>query len=165
MLKGLIFDFDGLILDTETPIFKAWQKVYGHYGCDLPFDLWISTVGSSEMYFDPVHYLHSISHFHINSAEIMQIYSQYETELIDKEKMLPGIMDLITIAYKNGYKLAIASSSPITWVMGYSVKLGIDKFFNCFATKDEVEFSKHHPDLYLLALKKLELDHTEVVAL
>jgi HAD superfamily hydrolase (TIGR01509 family) len=165
MLKGLIFDFDGLIIDTETPIFKAWQNVYCHYGCELPFDLWITTIGSSEVYFDPVQYLHSISHFHINDTEVRQIYSEYETELMTKEKMLPGIMDLIKTAYNSGFKLAIASSSPINWVMGYSIKLGIEKYFHCFATKDEVEFTKPHPNLYLLALNKMNLSHTEVIAL
>jgi putative hydrolase of the HAD superfamily len=165
MLKGLIFDFDGLILDTETPIYKAWQKVYGFYGCSLPFDLWISTIGSSELYFDPVQYLHSKSHFKVDVSDVLRFYSQYEEEFIAQEKIMPGVMDLITTAYNTGYKLAIASSSSISWVMGYSVKLGIDKYFNYFATKDEVKLTKPHPDLYLLALEKLNLAHTEVVAL
>lgn len=165
MLKGLIFDFDGLILDTETPIFEAWQKVYNDFGCDLPLDLWISTVGSSEVYFDPVKYLHSISHNNIDDTEVMQLYSHYENDLIAKKKILPGILDLLTYTYNKGYKLAIASSSPITWVLDLSKKLGIAGYFSCFATKDEVKFTKPHPDLYLLALKKLNLDHKEVIAL
>lgn len=165
MLKGLIFDFDGLILDTETPIFEAWQKVYRQYGCDLPFDLWISTVGTSEAYFEPVQYLHSISQATINDAELKRFYSQFENDLIAREEILPGIKDLIIDAYNKGLKLAIASSSPLSWVLNYSKKLGIDHYFSCFATKDEVKFTKPHPDLYRLALNKLNLDHKEVVAL
>lgn len=165
MLKGLIFDFDGLILDTETPIYKAWTKVYDFYDCILPFDRWMSTVGSSETYFDPIQYLHSISQVKINDIEVMKLYSQYESDLIKVEKIMPGIMELLVNANDKGLKLAIASSSPISWVKKYAIHLGIEKYFTIFATKDEVKLTKPHPDLYQLALKKIGFDHTEVVAL
>lgn len=165
MLKGIIFDFDGLILDTETPIFNAWQKVYSSFGIDLPFDLWITTIGSSEVYFDPIKYLRSITNISIDDSEVLQIYSQYETEMIANEVILPGILELILCAHKNGIKLAIASSSPITWVRNHAKKLGIEKYFSSFSTKDEVKITKPHPALYLLALQKMNLTNTEVVAL
>ena len=57
-MRAIIFDFDGLILDTETPDFQAWKEVYQAYGLDLPIDLWLTFVGgTSETDFEPHEYL------------------------------------------------------------------------------------------------------------
>ena len=45
MLKALIFDFDGLILDTETPEVLIWQSIYRDHGFELPVDEWSKTIG------------------------------------------------------------------------------------------------------------------------
>ena len=45
MIQALIFDFDGLILDTETPEYQSWQEVYSTYGCHLPLERWVTAVG------------------------------------------------------------------------------------------------------------------------
>ena len=58
MIKALIFDFDGLILDTETPEVVAWQEVYARYGVEFPVKLWGRIVGGNGgVDFDPVGYL------------------------------------------------------------------------------------------------------------
>jgi putative hydrolase of the HAD superfamily len=165
MLKGLIFDFDGLILDTETPAYHAWVKIYSQFGCTLPLNLWKSSIGTNDQYFDPLSYLHSISHAVINDKEIVDFYRKVVEELVLKEQLLPGIFELIKDAQKKRLKLAIASSSPISWVKKYSIHLGIHEYINCYATKEDVKHTKPKPDLYLIALKKLGLDSKSVVAL
>src|SRR6266481_6722064 len=57
LICALIFDFDGLILDTEEPIYRSWAEVYEAHGVPLPFDLWVKTVGSSNQEFHPQHHL------------------------------------------------------------------------------------------------------------
>src|SRR3982074_3480688 len=57
VIRALIFDFDGLILDTEEPIYRSWLEVYEAHGQELPFDLWIKTVGSTNKAFHPQHHL------------------------------------------------------------------------------------------------------------
>ena len=52
-IKALIFDFDGLILETETPIFQSWQELYHAYGCEIPMEVWAKIIGASEYEFDP----------------------------------------------------------------------------------------------------------------
>src|SRR5438874_12323649 len=52
-LRAIVFDFDGLILDTEQPIYRSWLEVYSAHGQELPFDRWMQTVGSSNAAFDP----------------------------------------------------------------------------------------------------------------
>jgi putative hydrolase of the HAD superfamily len=165
MLKGFIFDFDGLILDTETPAFHAWQKIFAKYGCKLPLNIWISYIGAAEQYFDPLIYLHSISSCVVNDAEIVDDYNKSVEELVLKEQLLPGIFELIKNVKSKRYKLAIASSSPINWVKKYSTHFGIHDFIDCYVTREDVNHTKPDPDLYLLALKKLNLDPNSVIAL
>ena len=52
-IKGLIFDFDGLIIDTETPIYQSWQELYQSYGYELPVQKWSKLIGTAEAIFDP----------------------------------------------------------------------------------------------------------------
>ncbi|MCK4724703.1 MAG: HAD hydrolase-like protein, partial [Anaerolineales bacterium] len=40
MIRALIFDFDGLILETEEPVFQSWQELYHSLGCEIPFEVW-----------------------------------------------------------------------------------------------------------------------------
>lgn len=116
MLKGIIFDFDGLILDTETPIYRAWQEVYDRYQCEFPKERLISSIGSTEKLFDPMYYLESICNVGINTTDINLHIDRRITELVAIQPMMPGIRKLIMDANAMGIKLAIASSSPLSWV-------------------------------------------------
>src|SRR5256884_2557923 len=57
VIRGIVFDFDGLILDTEEPIFPSWLEVYEAHGEDLPFERWVQIVGSTTAGFHPQHHL------------------------------------------------------------------------------------------------------------
>src|SRR5438445_11138375 len=56
-IKALVFDFDGLIVDTEVPIFRAWQRIYREHGQELPLDRWLTIIGTASGPFDPVIHL------------------------------------------------------------------------------------------------------------
>ena len=52
-IRALIFDFDGLILETEGPVYQSWLELYRSYGFDLPFSTWATLIGTSDLIFDP----------------------------------------------------------------------------------------------------------------
>src|SRR5258706_15585337 len=57
MIRAIVFDFDGLILDTEEPVYRSWLEVYQAHGEELPFERWVQIVGSTTTGFHPQHHL------------------------------------------------------------------------------------------------------------
>ena len=55
--RAVIFDFDGTIVDTETPEYEAWRSVFEDHGCELPVSVWADCIGTADSGFDPFLYL------------------------------------------------------------------------------------------------------------
>src|SRR5512134_2036993 len=116
-IKALIFDFDGLILDTETPDYQVWQNIYREHGFELPHDEWgkiIGGYGISE--FDAAEHLALLSQGRLDSVSLRDRHQSESIALTLAQPMLPGVMDYLRSAKQRGLKLAIASSSPHSWV-------------------------------------------------
>jgi HAD superfamily hydrolase (TIGR01509 family) len=162
-MKALIFDFDGTILDTETPEFTVWSALYGRYGQVLNPTDWgrgIGTWGGFDPWADLEQKLG-----HALPRESLQIEHRAEVlRLIGESELLLGTKDLMLKAKAAGLKLAIASSSDHEWVSGWTQNHGILEFFDALATRYEVEHVKPDPALFLLALHKLSvLPHEALV--
>jgi HAD superfamily hydrolase (TIGR01509 family) len=166
MLKALIFDFDGLILDTETPEYLAWQNIYQEHGFELPHDEWGKIVGGYGLSdFDAAEHLALLSQGRLDSVAMRSRHSAESLARIHAESVLPGVMDLIRDAKAYGLKLAIASSSPHAWVDNHAKRLGIFHYFDKVICADDVGIgrTKPNPDLFLLALKQLEVQKEAAV--
>ena len=151
MFKAIVFDFDGLILDTEEPIYQSWLEVYQAHGEDLPFERWILTVGSSNAAFHPQHHLEERLGRPL-PKEVLDRRVGRRTELILANAVLPGIVDHLARARELGMKAGLASSSNRDWVRGHLARLGILDRFECLRCRDDVEKVKPEPDLYLAVL-------------
>jgi beta-phosphoglucomutase-like phosphatase (HAD superfamily) len=88
MIKAIIFDFDGLILDTETPAFQAWQEIYEEYGCDIPVEKWALVLGGSGAEFDPLAYLEAKVGLPIDRDSLYARRRDRKAELAAKEDLL-----------------------------------------------------------------------------
>ena len=166
MLKALIFDFDGLILDTETPEVLVWQSIYKEYGFELPVEEWEKTVGGYGISdFDPAKELALLSQGRLDPVSLKARYRQEADAIIHANPILPGIMDMIHDAKSHGLKVAIGSSSPHSWVDTHAQRLGIYDHFDHIICQDDVApgRTKPHPDIYLKALETLQVENTEAV--
>ena len=157
MIKGLIFDFDGLILDTEIPIFSSWREIFTEHGCELTVADWSDYLGRSPDSFDPCDKLEACLGRTVDRAVLHARQRAREAEMITHEAPLPGVTDYIRDAKQLGLRLAIASSSPRSWVHGHLARLGLRDVFDCIRCGDEVEQAKPAPDLFLAALDCLRL--------
>lgn len=152
MIKALLFDFDGLILETEGPIYEAWLEVYQSYGLHLPLSLWATIIGTNGDFFNPYRYLEEQLGAPVEWDEIDLKRIEREEELILKQPLMPGVLDYLDGARRMGLKTAVASSSSIDWIEGHLARLGILERFDCIRTRDNVKNTKPDPELFLSAL-------------
>jgi HAD superfamily hydrolase (TIGR01509 family) len=165
VIRALIWDFDGLILDTEGPAFHSWREIYDEYGVILPLSRWATAIGASVEAFDPFAYLEAELGRSLDYEALLARQRRREAELIEAESVLPGVEDYIADAKRLGLKLGLASSSDCEWVHRHLKRLGLSDEFDCIKCADDVERVKPHPDLYLAVLDGLRLAPEEVIAL
>ena len=163
-IKGFIFDFDGLILDTETPEYQAWQEVFQLFGTDLPLDKWAQAIGSTIQVFDPIDYLEIKTNQKINKKDLRSQHLARSLEIIYKQPVLPGVKKILLSAKEAGYRIGLASSSSCEWVTSHLQRLGLLHFFEVIFGSDDVEQVKPNPELYLRAVTALDLKPDEAIA-
>jgi HAD superfamily hydrolase (TIGR01509 family) len=164
MIRAIVFDFDGLILDTEEPIYRSWLEVYEAHGESLPFERWVQIVGSTTAAFHPQEHLEERLGRPLSKEVVAQRIGR-RTELILTNQILPGVVQLIDAASSAGLKLGVASSSTREWVSGHLDRLGILGRFDCVRCRDDVVSAKPAPDLYIAVLDCLGVSASEAVAI
>jgi len=164
VIRAIVFDFDGLILDTEEPVYRSWVEVYEAHGERLPFERWVQIVGSTTTEFHPQRHLEERLGRPL-SQEVLEGRIGRRTEMILAQGLLPGILQAIDDARGLGLKLGVASSSTRDWVSGHLERLGILGRFDCVRCRDDVNHAKPAPDLYLAVLDCLGVRPSEAVAI
>jgi HAD superfamily hydrolase (TIGR01509 family) len=164
LIQVLIFDFDGLILDTETPCFRSWQEVFREHGCDLSVEGWAVLIDRSLDPVDPVARLEQCLGYPVDRRAIYARRMQRELELLAAERPLPGVEDMLAEAQKMRLKLAVASNSERDWVTGHLTRLDLGARFDSILCADDVGPNKPHPALYRATLDALHLQANQAIA-
>ncbi len=162
-IKGFIFDFDGLILDTEKPGFLAWKEIFDRFNQPFALDDWKKAIGTGPSAFDPARHLCALVQDPLDPSQLHEEQLSIANRLIQTQPILPGVLNFIREAKNAGRKLAIASSSPRSWVIGHLSRLELVRYFDTILTSEDVLNVKPDPELYLLALSKLDLQPAEAV--
>jgi beta-phosphoglucomutase-like phosphatase (HAD superfamily) len=127
LIRAIIFDFDGLIVDTETSDYQSWQEIYQSYGCDLPLAHWTASIGrgSDDISFDPYESLEAQLKRPIDRAVVKMVRRRRKMDMVVTQPILPGVERYITDAKRLGLKIGLASSSGGEWVKGHLTRFGI----------------------------------------
>lgn len=166
--KALLFDFDGLILDTETTEFLTWQAIYREYGQEMLAETWGQVVGGYGISdFDGAVHLAELVGDRANIPELQARFRSESDALIAAQPVLPGVLDYLDEAQRLGLRLAVASSSPHSWVDAHLIRLGLFDRFQKVICADNVPpgHTKPHPDLFLKALEALDVCPEEAIVL
>lgn len=164
-IHALIFDFDGLMVDTETPALQSWQEIYAEYGVTLSVHDWAITLGANAGFDAHAHLVTLLRQRDPQLAEqvivardtILARRQARKDELSAPQTLLPGVAELLDEARTKGLPCAVASSSSRRWVEGWLERLGIRHFFATVVTADDVAATKPAPDLFLEAARRLGL--------
>lgn len=157
-MKAIIFDMDGVLINTEPLHYKCWREVVKEDGIDLAYDAYKGCIGATrDVLLDILkeHY----DKVYENPDELMQRMKNKKLAIIEKEgfPMLSGLKESIETLHRAGYQLAVASSSPQDAIEMTLDAVGIRPYFDSTTSGSEVVHSKPAPDIFLRAMEKLHL--------
>ena len=159
MIKALLFDFDGLVLDTETPEYLAWQNVYAEFGQTLTIENWGQIVGGTAASdFHPITHLEELTGRSLTEFGLESRVREESMRTILAAKPRPGVLETIETAKRIGLRLAVASSSPHEWVDGHLQRLGLLHYFDTVQCSEDVSKTKPEPELFIAAKNKLGVE-------
>jgi HAD superfamily hydrolase (TIGR01509 family) len=165
MIKGIIFDMDGLMFDTERLVIKAWDFAGKQMGYSITKDIVIKTLGLNTENTRRVFIEHLGNNF--DFYVIRKIRVDYMTDYIDKNgiPIKTGLIELLDFLKSNHYKMTVATSTEKEKTEYYFKKANISYYFDDIVCGDMIERGKPEPDIYLKASKIIGVAPNECLAL
>lgn len=164
MIEAVIFDFDGLILDTETAHYETWRDLYAEYNHTLTREAWESSIGGTSGSFNAYNTLMALLGDTVDGVALKQTRTERYLARVHAQPILAGVEARIAEARTLGLKLGVASSSSCNWVHNHLKRLGLWDFFDHVACGDEVPLVKPDPAVYHLALERLGVEARSAIA-
>ena len=165
MIKALIFDFDGLIIDSESPEFEAWHELFAEYGRELGLELWADLVGRPPTHFDLYGYFCKHIDPVIEVEKLRQDRRARVIALTITQPILPGVEEYLQSATALGLRIGLASSSTRDHVRGHLHRLKLLDYFHSIRCFEDTDRHKPDPTPYLKVLEDLGAKADEAIAL
>ncbi len=164
-IRAVIFDFDGLVVDTESTGYLTWKEIFSKHGHDLPVEKYAQVVGTdfNTSSYDPRRDLEALTGMAFDWDAMEVLRRERESVLRTSLETLPGVRDRLSEARALGFKTAIASSSPRWWIDSWMEQLGLRAHFDHFSTVDDTGKVKPDPSLFQHAAENLGVLPNEVV--
>jgi HAD superfamily hydrolase (TIGR01509 family) len=160
MIRALIFDFDGLILDTETPVLEAWAAMHREAGVAYAAEEAAKIVGHIDVAYDPWANFAPAQ----DRAELHRRHRERARAILATQKILPGVLDYLEEARGRDLRLAIASNSDHGWVERHLDRLGLRRYFELIRCREDVALGKPEPDVYRAVLDAFGCAGAEAIA-
>ncbi len=162
-IRAFLFDFDGLILDTETASRAGWRWLYEQHGQTLPDDLWITVVGTHGAW-DIWGHLEELIGEPLDREHWNKRRYAHEIALVEAEELRPGILEYLEFANEQGLKRAIVSSASRRWIDMHLERLEQAVGWEAIITADrDAGRAKPSPTMYLEALETLGVTAEEAI--
>ncbi len=159
-VSALVLDFDGLILDTETPLIDAWSAVHDELGARFDRARGEAIIGHIGIVFDPWESLPA----DLDRSTLQERFVVHKDRLIARQPVLPGVIALLDHARDTHLALAVASNSAHAHVDRHLQRLGLFDRFAAVVCREDVDRGKPAPDLYREACRRLGVAPTAAVA-
>lgn len=154
---AVLFDFDGVLVDTEWAIYQAWRRTFVAHGHELPLAIYTRCIGSDFATWSPKTHLEELSGLVFDWHDL-DVRRQAEIlGNLSAEGPMPGVIELLAQLAQPGIRRAVVSSSSHAWVDGWLEKLAIADCFETIVCRGDAPRIKPAPDLYLAAAERLGL--------
>lgn len=165
MIKAVIFDMDGLMIDSERVTFQGYQKVLGEMGLDISEDFYVTLLGrtiptAKKLFLDV--YGHNF-----DLDKVIPLVHQYMADLFENEgvPLKKGLLPLLQYLKENNYKTIVATSSQRNRVDRILQLTHLEEYFDDSICGDEVEHGKPDPEVFLRSCQKLGVEPHEAIVL
>lgn len=165
MLTSLLFDFDGVILDTEWPIYLSMQRVFREHGHELPLHEYVQCIGSDFRTWSPETHLEELTGKTFDWSVIGIERNAWIRSEIEKLDAMPGVRETLRYCKAEKIPCAVVSSSSHDWVDRWLEKLDLTDFFEFIIAREDAPRIKPAPDLYLEAVRLLERPASECLVI
>jgi HAD superfamily hydrolase (TIGR01509 family) len=166
MIRAVVFDFDGLILETEEPIYIALSELWADHGHELTIEMWAQSIGTnSGDAFDAIAELNARAGTDYTEHGLSDRLRPRIDALVEGGDVLPGVLQWVADAEAAALGIAIASSSTRRWVVGQLERLGHSERFPVVSCFDDVGVHKPAPDAYVEACRRLGVAPSEALAI
>ena len=155
---GIIFDFDGVLVDTEWAIYQSWVELYAREGQQISITTYAPCLGAGYSHWDPAAHLEKLTGKRYDwEKETPVRQARLEADL-ERMGLMDGAAELLDWCRSQGIGLTVASSSSRRWVQGWLEKLGIYHVFDGVFTRTDGYAVKPDPALFLAAQQCLGLE-------
>ena len=163
-MKAVIFDMDGVLLDTESVCKICWSRAADEYGIENIQDAFTKCVGQNTN--DTMTVLAPYCNGKVEPKKFYERTSEL-FHVVENEvglKLMPSVVECLDFLKSRNLRLAVASSTRFESVSRQLKNAGIIGYFETITTGDKVEHSKPAPDIYLKSVESLSLSPSECVA-
>lgn len=165
MLKAVIFDMDGVLIDSEPIHMEGWVQALEEHGVTIDVEYYSQFIGQTNEYMSSK----VVEDFKLDCtpSEIIALSLKLRDKIFDKNGFppVPHTKELIIDLYDNDIKLAIASSSNVQEIDNVVKALDIERYFDALVSGVTVENSKPAPDIFMKAMDELGVSNNECVVI
>lgn len=159
MLKGAIFDMDGLMFDTEQIWQKNWNKTAAEMGITLPEEFKFNICGTSGKLMNSV--IEKYYGVEDGSAIAQKVKNMVHDDLIDFTPEKPGVHEILEFFKQRGVRMAVASSSTEEVIRRNLKNTNTEEYIEAIVSGSGMKNGKPAPDIFLAAAEKLGIDPKE----
>lgn len=156
MIDAVIFDMDGLMLDSERITYELYKEELKRIGQDIDVSFYTTMLGKNKQSIYDIFYQKYGTNLPMDMLWDV-VHEKIDLRILKEQPRKEGLIPLLKYLKDNDYKTAIATSSTRNRVERLLPTLGLDTYFDTIVCGDEVKRSKPNPDIFLKAAEKLEV--------